>query len=524
MGKSGQYGAKDSPPMNPESLQGDAQSGSGSAKLGELLDSHGLELTIGVEVHVELSTATKMFCACPNVFGGEPNTRICPVCLGLPGSLPVLNRKAVELAIRVGIALHSEIAEVCLFHRKNYFYPDMPKNYQISQYDEPLCRGGYLDVPLPDGTSKRVGIVRAHLEEDTGKSVHLGETGRIHEAARSLEDYNRAGVPLLEIVSAPDIASPLQARAYVAELRQILLATGVSDVKMEEGSLRCDANISVTRKGSGQLGTKIEIKNMNSLRSLQKALEFEGVRQAIAVASGESLVQETRHWNERDGKTHPMRSKEEAEDYRYFPEPDLVPLSPEKQWVADIEASMPELPEPKRKRLVESYAIERRLAEILVANRGLDDLFEAAVHHGAPPKQVANWITGEVLARINESGGDSNQPPVTGRQLAGLLRLIEEGRLSTQLARQALDAVIDTGKDPEDIVEDLGLAQVSDETHLAQIVAKVIAANPEPVARYKAGEEKLLGYFVGRVMQETRGKANPRLVNELLKKALSQQS
>ncbi len=492
--------------------------------LEELLEEHDLAVTIGVEVHVELSTATKMFCSCPNEFGGEPNTRTCPVCLGLPGSLPVVNRKAVELAIRVGLALNCEIAPVCLFHRKNYFYPDMPKNYQISQYDEPLARAGYLDVPLPDGRSKRVGIVRAHLEEDTGKSIHLGATGRIHEAAHSLEDYNRAGVPLLEIVSAPDIDSPAEARAYVAELRQILVATEVSDAKMEEGSLRCDANISVRPRHSEGLGTKVEIKNMNSLRSLQRALEYEAVRQARALAAGEELVQETRHWNEKDGTTHPMRSKEEAEDYRYFPEPDLVPLSPAKEWVSQIAASMPELPEARRRRFVQTYGIERRVAEVLVANVGLDSLFEAAVRAGAPAREAANWVTGEVLGRINETTGDTRNPGLTGKQLADLLGMVASGKLSTRLARTALEAVMETGKDPAQVVDELGLAQVSDEGELATIVEKVLDENPDVVERFRAGEEKLLSFFVGQVMKETRGKANPKVVNDLLRKKLAPRS
>ncbi len=506
--------------------------GSSATNLAELLEENSLELTIGVEVHVELATATKLFCSCPATFGGEPNTRICPVCLGLPGSLPVLNRKAVELAIRVGLALNCEIADVCLFHRKNYFYPDMPKNYQISQYDEPLCKGGYLEIPVPDGGGdageslavKKIGIIRAHLEEDTGKSIHLSESGRIHEAEHSLEDYNRAGVPLLEIVSGPDITSPQEAKIYVSELRQILLATGVSDVKMEEGSLRCDANISVRPKGSAEMGTKVEIKNMNSLRSLQRALEYEGMRQASALISGRAVVQETRHWNEKDGTTHSMRSKEEAEDYRYFPEPDLVPLSPEKEWIAEIEASMPELPEAKRRRFVRDYSIDRRQAEILVANPGLDELFEAAAKEGAPPRDAANWITGEVMGRINDAGGDTRHPGISGRQLAELLRLVSNGTLSTKLAREALQTVMDTGKDPSVVVEESGLAQVSDEETLAALAAKIIAENPEPASRFRAGEEKLLSFFVGQMMRETKGRANPKLVNELLRKQLAEES
>lgn len=492
-----------------------------SASLLEELEALGLEATIGVEVHVELATSTKMFCSCPNEFGGPPNSRICPVCMGLPGSLPVVNERAVEFAISVGLALNCEIAPQCVFHRKNYFYPDMPKNYQISQYDEPICRGGYLDVPLSDGSLKRVGIVRAHLEEDTGKSIHVGESGRIHGAAHSLMDYNRAGVPLLEIVSAPDISTPEEARAYVSELRAILVALGVSDVKMEEGSLRCDANVSVRRRGSDEMGVKVEIKNMNSLRSLQRALEYEARRQARAIAAGEPVVQETRHFDEREGTTHPMRSKEYAEDYRYFPEPDLVPLTPDPEWIERIRESLPELPEARRRRFVDTYGIDRHKAEVLVASPGLDELFESAVEAGANPVEAANWVCVDVLGHINERGGDTKHPPVDGRQIAELLQLLNEGVLSTKLAKRVLSSVVETGKDPKEIVREEGLAQVSDESQLMEIVDRVIKDNPAEAQRYRAGEEKLLAFFVGQVMKETRGKANPRMANELLKKALS---
>ena len=493
----------------------------GQLTLPEILDRYNLKLTVGVEVHVELATSTKMFCSCPNEFGGEPNTRICPVCLGLPGSLPVVNKKAVEFAIAVGLALDCQIASLCLFHRKNYFYPDMPKNYQISQYDLPICYGGHLDVSLSDGSTKRVGIVRAHLEEDTGKSLHLGDTGRIHGAAHSLMDYNRAGVPLLEIVSAPDIDSPELARAYVAELRSILISLGVSDAKMEEGSLRCDANVSVSPADSPELGTKVEIKNMNSLRSLQKALEYEGIRQSEELAAGRQVVQETRHWDEHDSKTHSMRSKEYAEDYRYFPEPDLVPFEPDPAWIEEIRSRLGELPEAKRQRFVRNYDIDRKKAEVLVANPGLDELFEATVSAGAPPAEAANWITVDVLARINETGGDSKHPGVTGKQLASLIGMVREGTLSNKLAKEVLIEVFETGKDPSHIVEERQLVQVSDEATLMEVVRKIVDANPKEADRYRAGEQKLLSFFVGQVMKETRGKANPRLANELIRKVLA---
>lgn len=479
------------------------------------------ETVIGVEVHVELSTETKMFCGCPNEFGVEPNTLICPVCLGLPGSLPVVNKRAIEYAIRIGLALNCDVASSCLFHRKNYFYPDMPKDFQISQYDEPICHGGWLDVAT-DGEASRVGITRAHLEEDTGKSTHVGEGGRIHEATHSLEDYNRAGVPLVEIVSEPDIRSPAEARAYVGELRSVLRSLDVSDVKMEEGSMRCDANISTRSKGESEFGTKVEIKNMNSLRSLQHALEYEEERQRDLLENGGTVGQETRHWNESDGITHSMRSKEEAFDYRYFPEPDLVPLAPPRDWVDEIADSMPELPDARRERLKSEWKLTAHQISTLTSVDGLLELVSDAVVAGADPKDAANWAMGDVLARLKTDGTEASQSWLSGEKLAELCALVSDGTLSNKLAKQVLATVMETGKAPRDVVEEEGLAQVSDEGELKTLVSELISANPEEAERLKAGEEKLLGFFVGEAMKATRGQANPKALNELIRSELSE--
>ena len=372
------------------------------------MSTNGWETVIGLEVHCELATETKLFCGCPNDFGAPPNTNVCPVCLGLPGSLPVLNQRAVEFALRVGEALNCDVPEESIFHRKNYFYPDMPKNYQVSQYDEPICGNGWLVVPGPDGTSNRVGIERAHLEEDAGKNSHVGggSAGRVHGADHSLVDYNRAGVPLLEIVSKPDLRSAEDARSYVAELRGVLEAIGVSDVKMEEGSLRVDANISLRPHGSEKLGTRAEIKNMNSLRSLGRALEHEAERQAEVLESGGAVIQETRHWDEEAGRTYSLRSKEESHDYRYFPEPDLVPVMPSAEWREQVRAAMPELPSARKARLIDAWGISDVDAGVLVGTPGLADYAESAVAAGAPAsgRDVANWVTGDLMAHLKEAG------------------------------------------------------------------------------------------------------------------------
>ncbi|MGQ0803777.1 MAG: Asp-tRNA(Asn)/Glu-tRNA(Gln) amidotransferase subunit GatB [Actinomycetota bacterium] len=479
------------------------------------------ETVIGLEVHVELATTTKLFCGCPNLFGAEPNTNVCPVCLGLPGSLPVLNERAVEFALRIGEALHCTVPEHSLFHRKNYFYPDMPKDYQISQYDEPVCVEGWLEI---DGT--RVGIERAHMEEDTGKTLHVGGGGRIHEADHSLVDYNRAGVPLMEIVSHPDMRSAEQARSYVGELRGVLQAIGVSDVKMEEGSFRIDANVSLRPEGSGDLGTKVEVKNMNSLRSLGRALEFEVGRQRDLLESGERVVQETRHWDEDAGVTHGMRTKEGSEDYRYFPEPDLVPVAPDADMRARVRSDMPELPAERRERLQAEWGIGEHEARVLAGTAGLADYAEAAVAAlaGGTARDVVNWCTGDVLGYLNETGNTAGELSLPPDGLAELVGLVADGTLSRNLAKDVLAECLRTGRRPREVVEERGLAQVSDEGELAALIDGILAENPEEVEAYRAGDEKVRkkkqGFFMGKAMKATENKANPQLLKRLLDERL----
>ncbi len=497
------------------------------------------ETVIGLEVHCELATETKMFCGCPNDFGAEPNTNVCPVCLGLPGSLPVLNERAVEFALRVGEALHCAVPEASIFHRKNYFYPDMPKNYQVSQYEEPICGNGWLMVPGPDGTARRIGIERAHLEEDAGKTSHVGAGagGRVHGADHSLVDYNRAGVPLLEIVSKPDLRSPEEARAYVAELRGVLEAIGVSDVKMEEGSLRVDANISLRPAGAEKLGTRSEIKNMNSLRSLARALEYEVERHAEVLGSGEAVIQETRHWDEEAGRTHSLRSKEESHDYRYFPEPDLVPVAPSAEWRDQVRAGMPELPAARKTRLIDAWGISETDAGVLVSTPGLADYAESAVAAasgsagaagamGAMGRDVTNWVTGDLMAYLKETGAAPSELALPPAGLAELVKLVSDGTLSRSLAKEVLAAALAGEGDgsPAAIVATRGLAQVSDESALAAAVQAVLDAHPAEVDRYRIGEEKdrkkLRGFFMGKVMAEMKGRGNPQVLNRLLDEAL----
>jgi aspartyl-tRNA(Asn)/glutamyl-tRNA(Gln) amidotransferase subunit B len=477
------------------------------------------EPVIGLEVHCELATATKLFCGCPNEFGSEPNTNVCPVCLGLPGSLPVLNERVVEFALRLGAALHFDVPPQSIFHRKNYFYPDMPKDYQVSQYDEPICVDGWLDV---DGA--RVGIVRAHMEEDTGKTVHMGGGGRIHDAEYSLVDYNRAGVPLMEIVSQPEIGSAEQARAYVSELRAVLEAIGVSDVKMEEGSMRVDANVSIRPVGVSELGTRTEIKNMNSLRSLSRAVEYEIERQAELLDAGERVVQETRHWNEEDGRTHSMRSKEEAFDYRYFPEPDLVPVAPTDDMRATAQTSVPELPAARRARYVSEWGISEHDARVLVEVPGLGDYADAAVVAGGVPVEVAKWSTGEVLGYLNETGLSPEVLPLAPDGLAELVGLVADGTLSRTMAKDVLDEGLREGKRPKEVVDERGLAQVSDESELGRAVDDVLAANASTVEEWRAGDDKVRkkkrGFLMGELMKAMKGKGNPAVLNRLLDERL----
>jgi aspartyl-tRNA(Asn)/glutamyl-tRNA(Gln) amidotransferase subunit B len=475
------------------------------------------ETVIGLECHVELATATKMFCGCRNEFGAPPNTSVCPICLGHPGTLPVPNEKAIDYIVKIGLALDCRIAPHSLFHRKNYFYPDMPKNFQISQYDVPVCIGGHLDVEV-DGAVRRVGITRVHMEEDTGKTTHAGATGRIAGAEYALVDYNRAGVPLVEVVSEPDIRTPGEARAYFTELRTILETLGVSDVRMEEGSLRCDANLSIRPRGHADLGTKIEVKNLNSIRSLYRALKFEQERQIAALSAGQPLLQETRHWDEHRGITTPGRSKEYASDYRYFPEPDLTPIEPDEAWVERVRSELPELPSAKRTRFMQEYGLDRRQA-ILVA--GSADFFERAVGLGADSIVAANWLAGDIAALLREREEALADSPITPQHVADLARLLSEGAISSAGGKAALARAFETGDTIEAIVEAEGLRQVSDAGALEAVVEEVLAENPGPAEQFRSGKEGALNALVGQVMKKTRGSANPQLAADLLRARLS---
>jgi aspartyl-tRNA(Asn)/glutamyl-tRNA(Gln) amidotransferase subunit B len=476
------------------------------------------ETVIGIETHCELGTATKMFCACPTVFGAEPNTQVCPVCLGEPGSLPVANGRAVEFAARIGLALHCRIAERSQFHRKNYFYPDMPKNYQISQYDEPLCVGGWLDVDV-EGEVRRVGITRVHLEEDTGKSLHVGATGRIHGADYSLVDYNRAGIPLVEIVSEPDLRSAEEARAYAEELRAVLLALGVSDAKLEEGSMRFDVNVSIRPVGHAEFGTKVELKNLNSLRSLYRAVAYEADRQRRILADGGRLTQETRHWDEGTGRTEPMRSKEFATDYRYFPEPDLIPIEATAPWVDGLRADLPELPAERRARLAEATGLPAKEVGWLVRDPEVLAYFQA-VATGRDPKVVASWVMGELQRDLREFDHTMASNPVEPERLGGLLDLLSAGTVSATAAKDVLAEMFTSEASPATIVERKGLAQISDTGELEAVVERVVAANPDLAEKFRGGKRGVLGALVGQVMRETRGRANPKLVSDLLERAI----
>jgi aspartyl-tRNA(Asn)/glutamyl-tRNA(Gln) amidotransferase subunit B len=477
---------------------------------------------IGLEVHVELGTRTKMFCGCPTTFGAEPNTQVCPVCLGLPGSLPVANRAAIEATIRIGLALNCQIASWCRFARKNYFYPDMPKNFQISQYDEPLCTDGWLDLDVaePAGSAVRVGIERVHLEEDTGKTLHLGgATGRIHGATESLVDYNRAGIPLVEIVTKPvpgtGANAPAVARAYVAALRDVVRTLGVSDVRMEQGSLRCDVNTSLAPAGSAAWGTRTETKNVNSLRSVERAVRSELLRQAAVLDRGERVVQETRHFHEETGDTTPGRSKETATDYRYFPEPDLVPLAPDPAWVAELRAGLPELPREHRKRLQSAWRLSDLDLQALV-NAGAVGLVEQTVTAGATPEAARKWWLGELSRRANETGVELSELAIRPADVAGLQRLVEQGTLSDKLARTVLDGVLAGEGTPEQVVAARGLAVVSDTGELAAAVDQAIAAHPDVADKVREGKVAAAGVLVGAVMRATGGRADARAVRELV--------
>jgi len=471
------------------------------------------EAVIGLEVHAQMATETKIFCGCSTKFGSEPNSQTCPVCIGMPGVLPVLNKKAVQYSVKTGLAVHSRISPYSRFARKNYFYPDLPKGYQTSQYELPICEGGYVEIVM-DGEVRRIGLTRIHMEEDAGKNIH--EDG----GSYSFVDLNRAGTPLMEIVSEPEIKSPQEAAAYMKKLRSVLRYLGVCDGNMEQGSLRCDANVSVRPVGQDKLGVKVELKNINSFRFVEKALEYEIKRQVKVLEEGGKIVQETRLFDPAAGVTHSMRSKEEAHDYRYFPEPDLVPVVVDKEWLEEVTASLPELPDAKRERFVSAYGLPEYDAELLTSEKAISEWFEEAVREGGKPKAVSNWMMGELMRLLNEENRSIEDCPMEPLLLAGMLKLMDNGTISGKIAKTVFEEMYRTGKDAETVVREKGLVQISDSGALETAVDEALAKSAGEIERYRAGDEKLMGFFVGQVMKATKGKANPQMVNELLRKKL----
>lgn len=471
------------------------------------------EAVIGLEVHTELQTTTKIFCGCKTSFGAEPNTNVCPVCLGLPGVLPVLNKRVLEFAVRAGLALNCEISRFSKFDRKNYYYPDLPKNFQTSQFDLPICERGHLDIEV-NGEKKQIRITRAHMEEDAGKLVHHGTS--ITDSDYSLVDYNRTGTPLLEIVTEPDMRFAKEAVAYLEKMRAILQYIGISDCRMEEGSLRCDANVSVRPVGQKELGTKTEIKNINSFKGVEKAIEYEALRQAEILEDGGKIIQETRTWDEKEGVTKSMRTKEEANDYRYFPEPDLAPFTVSEEYIEDIRKTLPELPDERRERYIANFGLSSTDAQYMTNDKDTSDYFEKVVAAGADPKASVNWIMGEFASQLSNAGIEIAKAPVTPENLAKLLALIAKGTISGKIAKKVFAEMWKDGADPEEIVKAQGLVQISDTGALKELVVKVIANNPKAVEDFKAGKKKAVGALVGQIMKETKGKANPKVINELL--------
>jgi aspartyl-tRNA(Asn)/glutamyl-tRNA(Gln) amidotransferase subunit B len=473
------------------------------------------EAVIGLEVHAQLLTSSKAFCSCSTKFGLPPNTNVCPVCLGMPGTLPVLNKKVVEFAVKLGLATNCKIRRYSIFARKNYFYPDLPKGYQISQYEEPICYDGYVEIELKEGVKKKIRLRRIHMEEDAGKSIH-------DQDIDTLIDINRCGVPLLEIVTEPDIRTPQEAALYLAKIRQLVQYLDICDGNMEEGSLRCDANVSVRLKGETKLGTKTEVKNMNSIKNVEKALEYEINRQIQILESGGTIIQETLLWDASTGVVKPMRSKEEAHDYRYFPEPDLVPVVVSEEWIEEIRKTIPELPEQRRDRFIRQYGLPKYDAEVLTSSKELANYYEECVKFTNDFKSASNWIMVEVLKILNDRQIDITEFKVEPRFLAELINLVNEGKINQATAKKVLEEISHTGEEPISVIERQGLMQISDEDFITEAVLKVLEQNKENVERYLAGKDKLFGYFVGEVMKLTKGKANPKLVNEILKKKLEE--
>jgi aspartyl-tRNA(Asn)/glutamyl-tRNA(Gln) amidotransferase subunit B len=475
------------------------------------------EPVIGLEVHVQLLTASKIFCGCANKFGSDPNTNICPVCIGLPGALPVLNAKAVEFATLASLAINCELRERSIFARKNYFYPDLPKGYQISQFDKPIAEHGWIEVPTADGGTKRIGITRLHMEEDAGKSIHDGFPD---SATRTYLDLNRCGTPLVEIVSEPDIRTPDEAFEYLTRLKEILLYTGVSDCNMEEGSLRCDANVSVRLKGAPKFGTKAEVKNVNSFRFIRQALEYEIERQIEVIEEGGRVVQETRLWNANEGRTYSMRSKEQAHDYRYFPEPDLPPLVLTPEFIARARAELPELPEARRKRMIAEYELNVKDAHTLTSSRDFADRFEAAAKTAKSPRRVANILLSELAGRLNAVGLELHQSPISMAGVVLAADLLEEGKISSKQMKGLFDICFEKGEDFPAVYEREKPEQITDTGAIERLIEEVIAANPKQVEQYRAGKKTIAGFFVGQVMRASKGQANPALLNELVTKKL----
>ncbi len=473
------------------------------------------EAVIGLEVHVQLLTDTKTFCGCPNKFGNDPNTNVCPVCMGHPGVLPVLNKKVVEFAILLGLATNCKINEKSIFARKNYFYPDLPKGWQTSQFELPICEHGYLDVTKADGTTKRLGITRIHMEEDAGKLIH-------DQGPSSLVDLNRCGTPLLEIVSEPDMRDAEDAYSYLTQLKQIVTYLGVCDGNMEEGSLRCDANVSIRLKGETELGTKTEVKNMNSFKNVQKAIDVEIERQIDIVEDDGKIVQQTLLWDADLNEVKPMRSKEESHDYRYFPEPDLMPVVVDEKWKAQIADTMPELPIARKNRFIDEYNLPVQDAELLTSERELADYYETILHDTKDYKSASNWVMGDILKEINERKISPVDFPVSPANIAKLINLINDGTISSKIAKEIFPDMLEGDKDPKKIVETKGLVQISDTSLLEEVIGNIIDNNPAQVKQYLEGKDKVIGFFVGQVMKETKGKANPGVVNKMLKEKLDE--